>query len=515
MGRKGSRKVRTGCVTCKCRKVKCDERRPECMRCIKAGRPCGGYRESARTNSPLGPSSPHKIGLTTRPLSTLPGLSSAGGDFWPDLVLQFCHSDPPIRHAVFALSSFHESLISQDAKANRSRSMFGLEQYNIAIGMLRNTMGEGTADPLVPLLINLLFISLEYMQMNRDEALNCIMNGRKLLSDNVTTNKLTLSQMDVIKQHIVPLFARAGVVVMVLGLPNSTTWPTPLPQELNVFHESPAAFFSVKQARDSMYVLADEAWQATLELHTHNGDAETALAEDAFGLSALMRRLQQWYAAFAVFKMSAAPSDAWSQGMVCQLEMAYHTTYMLLMTTPRDDNEETGCNSIRGEDSTPQPTTSLSTEGSSVESMRWNSSAPGTSTSFSFDVRFIATMFFVATKCRHPILRRSALKAMYHYGMDGTSPSPTAGRLPLTIRIRNPSEEASSPSATEDASSSITDDWASSTQAAGGRGRGRVRGEQQQPAALGPGSGGRVRRPGRRRGHGVSGVVAAASFRTA
>ncbi|KIW66113.1 hypothetical protein PV04_08317 [Phialophora macrospora] len=36
-------KVRSGCVTCKARHVKCDEGRPGCLRCRKSNRRCGGY----------------------------------------------------------------------------------------------------------------------------------------------------------------------------------------------------------------------------------------------------------------------------------------------------------------------------------------------------------------------------------------------------------------------------------------------------------------------------------------
>ncbi|KIW00832.1 uncharacterized protein PV09_07592 [Verruconis gallopava] len=36
-------KVKTACRTCKVRKVKCDEARPACNRCIKSGRSCEGY----------------------------------------------------------------------------------------------------------------------------------------------------------------------------------------------------------------------------------------------------------------------------------------------------------------------------------------------------------------------------------------------------------------------------------------------------------------------------------------
>ncbi|PVH77410.1 hypothetical protein DL98DRAFT_656823 [Cadophora sp. DSE1049] len=43
-GRAGKPKVRTGCKTCKRRKVKCDEGKPGCLRCLKFGTECEGYR---------------------------------------------------------------------------------------------------------------------------------------------------------------------------------------------------------------------------------------------------------------------------------------------------------------------------------------------------------------------------------------------------------------------------------------------------------------------------------------
>ncbi|KAI0868337.1 hypothetical protein GGS24DRAFT_482738 [Hypoxylon argillaceum] len=36
-------KARTGCLTCKKRKVKCDEAKPACTRCVKSGHRCAGY----------------------------------------------------------------------------------------------------------------------------------------------------------------------------------------------------------------------------------------------------------------------------------------------------------------------------------------------------------------------------------------------------------------------------------------------------------------------------------------
>ncbi|KAI1284339.1 hypothetical protein F5Y07DRAFT_1056 [Xylaria sp. FL0933] len=49
-------KARTGCLTCKRRKVKCDEAKPACARCVKSGHRCAGYE-------PLPP--PKKAGADT------------------------------------------------------------------------------------------------------------------------------------------------------------------------------------------------------------------------------------------------------------------------------------------------------------------------------------------------------------------------------------------------------------------------------------------------------------------
>ncbi|KAI2466694.1 hypothetical protein F4781DRAFT_339578 [Annulohypoxylon bovei var. microspora] len=50
-------KVRTGCITCKNRRVKCDERKPSCGRCEKAGFLCAGY-EYSNSNVRRGKESP-------------------------------------------------------------------------------------------------------------------------------------------------------------------------------------------------------------------------------------------------------------------------------------------------------------------------------------------------------------------------------------------------------------------------------------------------------------------------
>ncbi|KAK3353156.1 hypothetical protein B0T25DRAFT_518283 [Lasiosphaeria hispida] len=50
-------KVRTGCITCKIRRVKCGEEKPSCVRCTSTGRTCDGYEQDPNNNRNQAPSS--------------------------------------------------------------------------------------------------------------------------------------------------------------------------------------------------------------------------------------------------------------------------------------------------------------------------------------------------------------------------------------------------------------------------------------------------------------------------
>ncbi|TGO62856.1 hypothetical protein BOTNAR_0108g00170 [Botryotinia narcissicola] len=85
--RRASRpKVKTGCNNCKNRRVKCDETRPECTKCVRSGRRCDGYpaynprNRHANTTLPIAPR-PSNAGLESHSIpshntiitTTLPG----------------------------------------------------------------------------------------------------------------------------------------------------------------------------------------------------------------------------------------------------------------------------------------------------------------------------------------------------------------------------------------------------------------------------------------------------------
>ncbi|KAK4216722.1 hypothetical protein QBC37DRAFT_278556, partial [Rhypophila decipiens] len=130
---KAPKRSRIGCITCKIRRVKCDETRPACNRCISTGRTCDGY---PATGAPSQHSTRRALATAVRQLQVvgpaarvlgkpLPVDDAAcfdffrlctasmttsvfpGEKFWSLQMLQAAHAEPAIWKAAVALGAFH------------------------------------------------------------------------------------------------------------------------------------------------------------------------------------------------------------------------------------------------------------------------------------------------------------------------------------------------------------------------------------------------------------------------
>ncbi|UPK90119.1 hypothetical protein LCI18_001054 [Fusarium solani-melongenae] len=149
---------RTRCITCKIRRVRCDEQKPSCNRCLSTGRKCDGYankstellspppsvnspsseirlpRRNATTPMTLGLLLPRRNDQELRSYrffldvtaSEFAGIFDA--DFWLTNIPRTCHSDSAIWHAVVSLGAAHQgcqaprpSAIFMDALEERWR----------------------------------------------------------------------------------------------------------------------------------------------------------------------------------------------------------------------------------------------------------------------------------------------------------------------------------------------------------------------------------------------------------
>ncbi|KAK3899368.1 hypothetical protein C8A05DRAFT_18187 [Staphylotrichum tortipilum] len=220
----GSRRSRakTGCRSCKLRRVKCDEARPACRRCVSTGRVCDGYgiwggggntygsadREAAklqqasdrvrqsltvRTACPsfipgIGPQELRALDYFWRRTAIkLPGVF--GSAFWESIVFQATSSEPAVLHAVVALGAIHRSESAVDAGDQDDEPIepderLALQQYNKAISHLRARSESRDKRSLrVVLIACLVFICIELMRRKFRTAQAHLRSGVRLINE--------------------------------------------------------------------------------------------------------------------------------------------------------------------------------------------------------------------------------------------------------------------------------------------------------------------------------------------
>ncbi|KAF3353739.1 hypothetical protein VdG1_08045 [Verticillium dahliae VDG1] len=137
-------KVRTACLTCKIRRVKCDERKPTCARCHKADVECDGYfakteetaasstttaadpchSSSEEASQPRGTHQRHhhrpirpRTGMPPSLLG-VPLLEGLDVDLWSRIVLEAGMRDDRIRHCILAVGALAMAVAEVPASAN-------------------------------------------------------------------------------------------------------------------------------------------------------------------------------------------------------------------------------------------------------------------------------------------------------------------------------------------------------------------------------------------------------------
>lgn len=142
------------------RRIRCDEQKPGCNRCVSTGRKCDGYQptspRSSRSGSHQDKSSvspdslpkqlrvalPKKNDQELRSFSffldvTAPMIAGVfEAEFWLTYIPRACHLDSTIWHAVVALGAVHEATIRNIGSTAHDGSTFTLQQINAAINHL-------------------------------------------------------------------------------------------------------------------------------------------------------------------------------------------------------------------------------------------------------------------------------------------------------------------------------------------------------------------------------------------
>ncbi|KAI3398492.1 hypothetical protein diail_9174 [Diaporthe ilicicola] len=433
------------CFHCdRIRKVKCDETKPYCLRCTKTGRKCDGYLDPRNLASRRRPRDPtpqdHVLGplldLSTPEEErafyffqhvTAPCIS---GDFdavfWRTVVLQVAQTEPAVRHAVLSVSTLHEGLTQStivQSKDGCPTQSFALQQYNKAIARLLDQMNNPLTKPLASLLTCVLFVCIEFLQGKDKESLIHLEQGRQLLTR--LDERYNGPEMECILRHVVPLYTRLSLTAFLFG-----GTPVALPDSLKSRGEIPDTFGSMDHLRYFMHEFMEQAFRFTHRARPAKNSSDSISRETMQMLEIeqdrLLCRLAKFNVAFSLFQASRSKPGPESTLLV--LQMYLHAQYIWISTALSSsevvyDNYlaqfaaivPLAAAYIELEASQRNPSTiptqrPSSTAGPTYPNSGLNQQTPGNH--FTFETHIIPPLYYVATKCRHPLIRRSALNLL-------------------------------------------------------------------------------------------------------
>ncbi|KAK5653741.1 hypothetical protein OQA88_7897 [Cercophora sp. LCS_1] len=214
-------KVKTGCATCRIRKIKCDENKPSCKRCSSTGRTCDGYSSpfklvtshavNSRQPTP-GQIAPQDVDLLNRYFSikTMFDIKLPCDDEARQ-VLQASLTDLPIQHAVSSLKVLREDLqASKGVPASvllpTAKHDYGVQTYCKALRGLASTLSYPDSDGLrSTLLCCQVFISIEQVRANYAAMAQHIIQGLGIMRENRARPSLAVAAREVVPARRGPL----------------------------------------------------------------------------------------------------------------------------------------------------------------------------------------------------------------------------------------------------------------------------------------------------------------------
>ncbi|KAL3421708.1 C6 zinc finger domain protein [Phlyctema vagabunda] len=402
-------RARTGCLTCRIRHVKCDERKPQCRNCTNTRRVCDGYTANRRVpnqNLRLSVADPaasaslnlaavlpddfherrHFSFFETRTAAEFSGYFDL--DFWGQLVLQLSRSQPAVRHIVIALGTLHERLQKGNGDLGEWDELkhYSVLQYNKAIGHLNAQLSGGERQSTgVTLICCILFICFETLQKNYDSTFRHLKAGLSILRQwqdaNLTSGrKLVNPEEKFIEENLAHLFTRLDI--------QATSFVEDRPPQLSMSHRFPGAgpdmpsiFCSMEEARDWLDVT--RYWFYNVRsTKTWTENSETSL-----------KLCQQWGTAFDAYMRRSSKQMRSAQIRAASMLKIIHLLTSILTGTQMSMVRE------HYEPYNAQFENIASLAASLIEaSSGGNDAAPAAcGFRFSFDMGVIAPLYFVAT----------------------------------------------------------------------------------------------------------------------
>lgn len=415
--RESTSKVRTGCSTCKARRVKCDEAKPICRRCAAGNRKC------EYNNACTAPTRRNVITIYMPPMQSQPtffvnarGLEffhqnlaakldgQFDSSFWSRLVLQLSHSEPSVRHAVSAISNIYRDVESslRHPEGYVSANPEAQQEWNKAIRSLSARIQARPNSNLVPLVCCLLFTCIDFLRGNVETSMLHVESGLNILAaarrnshaDHEIGSDISKTDLQTIENHVVPVFAGLSVLSSLAG---RTTPPIYAPTAEDSPHEDLA------DSRRRLLEVSDACirfiGKACLKVATFQVDVD-----DLVDQVRLQTRLDAWRKQLGkLVDRTQAGDNPVKQDALSLLLVNYKVIYIWLRVC-----------TTAGETATDFYLADFDELVHYAEQIAQTRAGEETARPqpLSFDTQTLGPLYYAALKCRHPATRRRALELL-------------------------------------------------------------------------------------------------------
>ncbi|OJJ64146.1 hypothetical protein ASPSYDRAFT_293446 [Aspergillus sydowii CBS 593.65] len=370
-GSKPKAKVKTGCRTCKARRVKCDESFPVCQKCLTTGRICDGYgvwggggNQYGRRQVSRSPrdvlSIPPVAGMATlvagmdekalfdwfqrRAIVKLPG--SYFSDLWTKFILQVSHNEQAVWHAILAVSSTHRVGFVDISSATASELEHStLQHLSKAVQHLHpHFRSRDKASFTVVLIACIALITLDLLRGHFASAQVHLRNGLNILAEAqysfhskaCSSDRVLLLSNDSLDSLIAEAFLRLNIQVELLQNPGR---PRPCllaphlqPSLVEVNHSTPQ-FSSYIAVWHSLGRLINDVFHLSTHVHEHQTNKDDLTIHQKHVARALKTWLKAYNDSLPTLQLFMPQTITNGKARVHHLVLSYHIMLTIMMET--------------------------------------------------------------------------------------------------------------------------------------------------------------------------------------
>ncbi|KAH7357243.1 hypothetical protein BKA65DRAFT_223448 [Rhexocercosporidium sp. MPI-PUGE-AT-0058] len=438
---------KTGCVTCKIRRLKCGEEKPSCHRCLKSGWHCDGYDHVVHLPSAapltLAPIRPRSISSSSSPSSSptvslyTPSLALdlydeeqryfqsfiddvsihlQGHDtfFWRGVALQESQTNFSVRHAIVAIGALARSTDRSLCGSHRMDSShgphreFALQQYEKAIQGLRESMNTNDHWRCIraSVISCLVLAFFDNFIGNGGFALQHIRHARDiLLAANIVVPSVVTSRNRE-EDHISSMFLRLDMQALcAMGIEDNRTYVAL--ESHNPNFTLPARFTSVEEARNTRNTIVSEGYNFFYQAAKYETLAPEQIPESILRIRDYMiEQIHLLHSLLDSLLLEVEP-DLVCHPLSRPESLKLYSTVLLVRLTSCLGAPETACDALL-----PYFEFLLDISREILEYEAAGNPIIFDSEIFTHEVRTIAPLFLTATKCRSRTLRREAISLL-------------------------------------------------------------------------------------------------------